>query len=96
MKAQFVYNICILPRGGKFVSESKKPLGKAELLAAVDKVESISDLFALVQKEHIDIRMHSFASASNHPPKKFDLSDTQLSPLEKLKIAVKSAVENTR
>lgn len=95
-RLRFVYNICISPKGGMFVSESKKPLGKAELLAAVDRVESISDLFALVQKEHIDIRMHSFSSASNLPPKMLDLTDTQVSPLEKLKIAVKSAVENTR
>ena len=71
-------------------------LGKSELMAAVDSVESISELFALVQREAIDIRMHSFASASNLPPKMFDLSDTEISPLEKLKFAVKSAIENTR
>ena len=65
-----------------------KRLGKVELLAAVDAVESISDLFALVQREAIDIRMHSFSSASNLPPKMLDL--------DKLKFAVKSAVENTR
>lgn len=88
----FVYNIASKMRGGVSVSDKSK----AELLAAVDKVKSISDLFALVQKENIDIRMHSFASASNLPPKMFDLNDTQVSPLEKLKIAVKSAIENTR
>ena len=73
-----------------------KRLGKAELMAAVDAVESISDLFALVQKEAIDIRMHSFSSASNLPPKMLDLTDTTVSPLDKLKFAVKSAIENTR
>lgn len=86
---RFVYNIGNKMRGGV-------PVNKTELLNAIDKVASISELFALVQKEKIDIRMHSFASASNLPPKMFDLTDTQVSPLEKLKFAVKSAVNNTR
>lgn len=71
-------------------------MNKSELLNAVDRVESISELFALVQKEKIDIRMHSFTSASNIPPKMLDLTDTQVSPLDKLKFAVKSAINNTR
>ena len=71
-------------------------MNKSELLHAVDMVESIAELFALVQKETIDIRMHSFTSASNIPPKMLDLTDTQVSPLDKLKFAVKSAIENTR
>lgn len=71
-------------------------MNKSELLHAVDMVESISELFALVQRETIDIRMHSFTSASNIPPKMLDLTDTQVSPLDKLKFAVKSAIENTR
>lgn len=74
---------------------AQKP-GKEELLRAVDAVESISELFSLVQRETIDIRMHSFASASNLPPKMLDLTDTTVSPLDKLKFAVKSAIENTR
>ena len=72
------------------------PVNRTELLDAVDKVESIAELFSLVQKEKIDIRMHSFSSASNLPPKMLDLTDTQVSPLEKLKFAVKSAINNTR
>ncbi|MBQ7386131.1 MAG: hypothetical protein IJW04_06450 [Ruminococcus sp.] len=71
-------------------------MNKTELLEAVEKVESIAELFALVQSEKIDIRMHSFTSASNLPPKMLDLTDTQVSPLEKLKFAVKSAINNTR
>ncbi len=71
-------------------------MNKSELLKAIDNVESISELFALVQTEKIDIRMHSFTSASNIPPKMLDLTDTQVSPLDKLKFAVKSAVNNTR
>ena len=74
---------------------AQKP-GKEEILRAVDAVESISELFSLVQRETIDIRMHSFASASNLPPKMLDLTDTTVSPLDKLKFAVKSAIENTR
>ncbi|MBQ8795814.1 MAG: hypothetical protein IJZ54_05270 [Clostridia bacterium] len=71
-------------------------MNKFELLKAVDAVETIAQLFELVQREKIDIRMHSFTSASNLPPKMLDLTDTQVSPLEKLKFAVKSAIENTR
>lgn len=71
-------------------------MNKSELLKAVDAVETIAQLFELVQREKIDIRMHSFTSASNLPPKMLDLTDTQVSPLEKLKFAVKSAIENTR
>ena len=71
-------------------------MNKSELLHAVDMVESIAELFALVQRETIDIRMHSLSSASNMPPKMLDLTDTQVSPLDKLKFAVKSAIENTR
>lgn len=78
------------------MTKNEKLLSKTELLDALDKVESISDLFSLVQKEKIDIRMHSFAAASNLPPKMFDLTDTTVSPLQKLKAAVKFAVENTR
>lgn len=71
-------------------------MNKSELLNAVDMVESIAELFSLVQRENIDIRMHSFTSASNIPPKMLDLTDTQVSPLDKLKFAVKSAINNTR
>ncbi len=71
-------------------------MNKSELLHAVDMVESIAELFSLVQRENIDIRMHSFTSASNIPPKMLDLTDTQVSPLDKLKFAVKSAINNTR
>lgn len=86
----FVYNnINDKMRGGV-------PVNRNELLEAVDKVESIAELFAFVQREKIDIRMHSFTSASNIPPKMLDLTDTQVSPLEKLKFAVKSAINNTR
>lgn len=89
MSPHFVYNIGSIMRGGV-------PVNKSELLKAVDAVETIAQLFELVQREKIDIRMHSFTSASNLPPKMLDLTDTQVSPLEKLKFAVKSAIENTR
>lgn len=89
MSPYFVYNIGSIMRGGV-------PVNKFELLKAVDAVETIAQLFELVQREKIDIRMHSFTSASNLPPKMLDLTDTQVSPLEKLKFAVKSAIENTR
>ncbi len=78
------------------MAENKKTLDKSQLLAAIDAAESIGDLFALVQREAVDIRMRSFSSASNLPPKLFDMNDTETSPLEKLKLAVKLAVYNSR
>ncbi len=66
---------------------------KHQLLCAVDSCNSISELFELVRKENIDIRMQTLCSASCIPPKpvSFDPADTT-SPLEKLKNAVSLAV----
>ena len=69
---------------------------KTELLAAIDACKSISQLFAIVQHEEIRLQMQSFSSASNLPlnppapprPEEID------SPLNRLKSAVKAAVEN--
>lgn len=67
---------------------------KKELLKAVDNCQSISELFELVRKEHIDIRMQTLCSASCIPPKpiNFDPADA-VAPLVKLKSAVRFAVE---
>ena len=67
---------------------------KAQLLSAVDSCESIAELFELVRKEQIDIRMQTLCSASCIPPRpiSFDPADT-VSPLVKLKRAVRLAVE---
>lgn len=69
---------------------------KTELLAAIDGCVSISQLFALVQHESIDIRMQSLSSASCIPPKTPNLSTSMDSPLDRLKTAVRNAVESNR
>lgn len=67
---------------------------KQELLNAVDNCETIAELFELVRKEHIDIRMQTLCSASCIPPRPltFDPAD-MVAPLVKLKRAVRFAVE---
>lgn len=67
---------------------------KSDLLKAVDNCSSIAELFELVRKERIDIRMQTLCSASCIPPKPitFDPAD-KVSPLIKLKGAVRLAVE---
>lgn len=70
---------------------------KPELLAAIDNCVSISQLFALVQHEDIDIRMQSLSSASCIPLKVPDINASSMnSPLDRLKTAVRNAVEATR
>ncbi len=69
---------------------------KEELLSAIDACKSISQLFAIVQHEEIKLQMQSFSSASNlpqHPPTPPNPEDMD-SPLNRLKAAVKAAVEN--
>lgn len=70
---------------------------KAQLIRDVDSCKTIAELFELVRKENIDIRMQTLCSASCIPPKPvtFDPADT-VSPLVKLKYAVRLAVEITR
>ncbi len=72
---------------------------KNDLLKAIDDCKSISQLFALVQHEQIELRMQSFSSASNlplSPPSAPKKEDSLESPLKRLKDAVKQAVINTR
>lgn len=67
---------------------------KAELLSAVDSCETIAELFELVRNKNIDIRMQTLCSASCIPPKPINYDPTStVAPLEKLKRAVRFAVE---
>lgn len=49
---------------------SKK--SKEELLRAIDECKTLSQLFALIQHEHIVIQMHAQSGASNLTPKNWD------------------------
>ncbi|MCD8025842.1 MAG: hypothetical protein LUF33_02635 [Clostridiales bacterium] len=75
---------------------SKK--SKKSLLKAVDEAKSLSQLFALIQHEHIVIQMHSQSGASNIKPKKLgpnEIIAKKDTPLERLKAQIKKAIEET-
>lgn len=70
---------------------------KDELIKAIDECKSISQLFALVQHEQIELRMQSMCSASNLPPRTPNIpKDPTESPLARLKDAVRQCVMNSR
>ena len=73
-------------------------LNKEELLIAVDKCKSISELFSLVKNQEINMRMHTLSTASNIPPKRLEIRSFPegTSYLDKLKAAVKLTVEYTK
>ena len=70
---------------------------KTELLEAIDKCVSISQVCALVQHEGIVIQMQCFSLASNIPKKDLGTDKAELiSPLETLKQRVKHSIEQSR
>ncbi|MBQ4128306.1 MAG: hypothetical protein IJD68_00880 [Ruminococcus sp.] len=70
---------------------------KSELLKAVDKCQSISQLCALVQHEGIVIRMQCHTLASNLPVKQLSTGESiKKSPLDNLKDRVKNSIHQTR
>lgn len=73
-----------------------KRKSKPELLKAIDECVSISQLCALVQHEHIEVRMRAQRGASNIPMKKLTAKDfvPNQSPLDKMKAELKQIVEN--
>lgn len=66
-----------------------------ELLRAIDECTSLSQLFALIQHEHIEIQMHAQSGASNLQPRKLSAKEiigNKNIPLDRLKTEVKKAV----
>lgn len=61
-----------------------------ELLKAIDDCQSISQLCALVQHEHIVIQMKSQQAASNIPYRELP-KNPQLSPVESLRAQIREA-----
>ena len=62
-----------------------------ELLRAIDDCTSLSQLFALIQHEQIEIQMRAQSGASNLTPKKLEPRlqvDTGESPFERFKAEV--------
>lgn len=77
-------------------TDSKAPKSKEELLREVENCTTISELFVLVKKENIDMRMQTLCSASNIPPRLLDY-DSVVSiedPLIRLRKVVSLAIEN--
>lgn len=76
----------------------KKKKTKTALLKAIDDCKSIDQLFALVQHEEINMRMHTLPGASNIPPKRLEIRnlDPKSTPLDRLKAAVRLTVELTK
>ncbi|MCH5303813.1 MAG: hypothetical protein J1E41_03025 [Ruminococcus sp.] len=74
-----------------------RKMKKEEILYAIDKSKTISDLFKLVKEQDINMRMHTLPSASNVKPKRLEIRTfpPNFSHLDKLKAAVRLTVENT-
>ncbi len=71
---------------------------KKQLLKAIDECKSLSQLFALIQHEHIVIQMHSQPGASNLSPKKLgpkEIIDKKDTPFERLRTQVRKAVSDS-
>lgn len=71
-----------------------KPEDHSRILGAIDSTQTLSELFALIQREGICIQMHSQPGASNLTPrvltqKEIEERDT---PFERLKAEVRKAV----
>lgn len=71
-----------------------KPEDRSRILGAIDSTQTLSELFALIQREGICIQMHSQSGASNLTPrvltqKEIEERDT---PFERLKAEVRKAV----
>lgn len=70
---------------------------KKQLIKAIDECCSLSQLFALIQHEGITLQMHSQSGASNVKIKRLspnEIISKKDTPLERLKLQVKNAVEN--
>ena len=66
-----------------------------DLLRAIDDCTSLSQLFALIQHEQIEIWMHAQSGASNLTPRKLsakEVIEQNDLPLDRLKAEVKRSV----
>jgi hypothetical protein len=76
-------------------SKSCRHQSKAQLVKAIEETKTLSQLFALIQKEHIQIPMHAQSGASNLKPQKLappkPVTETD-NPFARLKAEVIRAV----
>lgn len=67
---------------------------EAKLIRAIRDCVSLSQLFALIQREGIVVQMHAQSGASNLTPRTLEKED-KTAPLEKMKTEVIKAVSKT-
>ncbi len=76
------------------MSRNSKNPQKEQIMDSIRSCTSIGELFEIVRKEQIDIRMQTLCSASSVPAKDLTfLSDEDTSPLDRLKAAVLLAAQ---
>lgn len=66
---------------------------KEEILTEINNCQSIEELFSIVRREHIELRMQSLCSASCVPQRELTYFDNSTSPLDRLKAAVLAAAK---
>lgn len=69
----------------------------SELIQAIRDTKTLSELFALIQREHITLPMHAQQGASNIAPKTLEprvVVDTGESPFDRFKAEVVKALSN--
>ena len=85
LKAEVKRSVC-----GSYVPP-KLTQAEGELIQAIRDTRTLSELFTLIQREHIIIPMHAQSGASNLTPKKLEPRlqvDTGESPFERFKAEV--------
>lgn len=94
LKEEIKKSVC----GGYVPPAASKADG--ELIQAIRDTKTLSELFALIQREHIVIPMHAQSGASNLAPKKLEprlAVETGESPFDRFKAeVVKSLCEQTK
>ena len=79
-------------------SKSFRHQSKAQLVKEIEETKTLSQLFALIQKEQIHIQMHAQSDASSVNPRKLvkltaqDIIRQKDTPFERLKAEVYKAV----
>ena len=73
-------------------TKSYRHKSQAQLVKAIEETKTLSQLFALIQKEQIHIQMHAQSDASNITPTRIAPGRTELSPLERFKLEIKNAI----
>ena len=91
LKAEVKRSVC-----GSYVPSNLTD-ADSELIQAIIDTKTLSELFSLIQREHIVIPMHAQSGASNLTPKKLEprvQADTGESPFDRFKAEVVRSLTN--